>query len=342
MKLHRLELTGFGPFRERQSVDFDAFDDDGLFLISGRTGAGKSSILDGVSFALYGSVPRYDGGDRRLRSDHSFLTDPTEVRLEFTVGGTRWRVTRAPEYERPAKRGGGLTLEPARAELEEWVDGAWVGRAAKQREVGLALDEVLGLSAQQFQQVILLAQNKFSRFLLAPNAERQQLLRTLFGTRRFEAYKEALEERRRDAQKRLDESSTRVRTLLDVAERRHGIEFPLADLFLWGTGKAPVSALESAVRVGPARIDGAATDHYAFRQDGVDWQLWIQTGDAPLPRRLVITTTDDPARPQYASTLTWNTAPNLKDSTFTFTPPKDAARIELVEVDAVAVEEDSP
>ncbi|MFI8633905.1 AAA family ATPase [Microbacterium sp. NPDC077663] len=219
MKLHRLELTGFGPFRERQSVDFDAFDDDGLFLISGRTGAGKSSILDGVSFALYGSVPRYEGGDRRLRSDHSFVTDPTEVRLEFTVGGTRWRVTRAPEYERPAKRGGGLTLEPARAELEEWVDGVWVGRAAKQREVGIALDEVLGLSAQQFQQVILLAQNKFSRFLLAPNAERQHLLRTLFGTRRFEAYKEALEERRREAQKQLDQSGTRVRTLLDVAER---------------------------------------------------------------------------------------------------------------------------
>jgi exonuclease SbcC len=219
VKLHRLELTGFGPFREHQTVDFDAFDDDGLFLISGRTGAGKSSILDGVSFALYGSVPRYEGGDRRLRSDHSFLTDPTEVRLEFTVGGARWRVTRAPEYERPAKRGGGLTLEPARAELEEWVGGGWVGRAAKQREVGLALDEVLGLSAQQFQQVILLAQNKFSRFLLAGNAERQQLLRTLFGTRRFEQYKDALEQRRRDAQRRLDERGARVRTLLEVAER---------------------------------------------------------------------------------------------------------------------------
>ncbi|MFJ6678531.1 AAA family ATPase [Microbacterium sp. NPDC091382] len=238
MKLHRLELTGFGPFRERQIVDFDAFDDDGLFLISGRTGAGKSSILDGVSFALYGSVPRYEGGDRRLRSDHSFLTDPTEVRLEFTVGGTRWRVTRAPEYERPAKRGGGLTLEPARAELEERVGDRWVGRAAKQREVGIALDEVLGLSAQQFQQVILLAQNKFSRFLLAANAERQQLLRTLFGTKRFEVYKDALDERRKDAQRRLDETGARVRALLEVAER----EISAHDLHGADTGDAPLEA----------------------------------------------------------------------------------------------------
>lgn len=253
MKLHRLELTGFGPFRERQVVDFDAFDDDGLFLISGRTGAGKSSILDGVSFALYGSVPRYEGGDRRLRSDHSFLTDPTEVRLEFTVGDVRWRVTRSPEYERHAKRGGGLTLEPARAELEEQVDGVWIGRAAKQREVGIALDEILGLSAAQFQQVILLAQNKFSRFLLAGNAERQQLLRTLFGTRRFEQYEEALEQRRREAQKRLDEKGSRVRTLLEVAERdieTHGLAGEDADV-----ADADVAARAAAVDRAVVRAD---------------------------------------------------------------------------------------
>uniref|UniRef100_UPI003734ECB1 AAA family ATPase n=1 Tax=Microbacterium sp. TaxID=51671 RepID=UPI003734ECB1 len=226
MKLHRLELTGFGPFRQTQTVDFDAFDRDGLFLITGRTGAGKSSILDGVSFALYGSVPRYDGSEKRLRSDHSHLSDPTEVRLEFTVAGKRWRITRSPEYERPAQRGGGLTTEKARAELDELVDGVWIGRAAKLREVGQLLDEVLGLSAAQFQQVILLAQNKFSRFLLAPNNERQQLLRTLFGTRRFEEYKERLEQRRRDAQKALEGVSTQARTLLDVAERdvhTHGL-----------------------------------------------------------------------------------------------------------------------
>lgn len=219
MKLHLLELTGFGPFRERQIVDFDAFDGDGVFLISGRTGAGKSSILDGVSFALYGSVPRYEGGERRLRSDHCFLGDPTEVRLEFTSGDRRLRVTRAPEYDRPAKRGGGLTTEPQRAELEERVGEVWVGLAAKPREVAHLLDEILGLNAQQFQQVILLAQNKFSRFLLATAAERQTLLRTLFGTRRFERYEEELETRRREAQRALDRAGEHARTLLEVAER---------------------------------------------------------------------------------------------------------------------------
>jgi exonuclease SbcC len=219
VRLHRLELEGFGPFRERQVVDFDAFACDGIFLISGRTGAGKSSILDGVSFALYGAVPRYDTGDKRLRSDHCEPDDPTEVRLDFTVGDRRWRVTRAPEYQRPSRRGGGFTSEPTRAELEELVDGEWIGRAAKPRDVGLLLDEVLALNAQQFQQVILLAQNKFSRFLLASGAERQSLLRALFGTRRYEEYTRELAERGKAAQRELDAIEARARTLLDQAER---------------------------------------------------------------------------------------------------------------------------
>jgi hypothetical protein len=128
-----------------------------------------------------------------------------------------------------------------------------------------------------------------------------------------------------------------IAALLGVAEDKYGIELPLADLFLWGTAKAPAASLRSGAYVGPARIDGTITDQYAFRQDGVDWQVWIEAGDKPLPRRMVITTTDDPAQPQFASTLTWNTNAAIRDSDFAFSPPKDAHRIELV-----AAQEASP
>ncbi|QAY60376.1 SMC family ATPase [Microbacterium protaetiae] len=218
MKLHRLELEGFGPFLQRQVIDFDAFDDDGIFLIAGRTGAGKSSILDGVGFALYGGVPRYDGGAKRLRSDHCRPEDRSEVRLEFTVGDRRWRVTRSPEYERPKRNGTGLTTEEHRAVVEELVDGEWVGRAAKPREAGELLGEILGLNREQFQQVILLAQNRFAQFLLASGGDRQALLRTLFGSRTYQEYERLLDERRKDAEDALADRRRVIELALDDAE----------------------------------------------------------------------------------------------------------------------------
>jgi len=219
MKLHRLELEGFGPFLDEQVVDFDAFADDGIFLITGRTGAGKSSVLDGVCYALYGGVPRYDGAERRLRSDHCAPDDPTRVTLEFSAEGERWRVTRSPEFERPKRRGGGTTKEPHRALLEVRTGEGWEGVAARPVDVGTRLDEILGLSQQQFLQVILLAQNRFARFLLAKNDERLGLLRTLFGTRTFEEYAAQLDDRRKRSQDRLAAEGVEVSTLLDEAER---------------------------------------------------------------------------------------------------------------------------
>ncbi|KTR94772.1 hypothetical protein NS220_07920 [Microbacterium testaceum] len=219
MKLHRLELEGFGPFLDEQVVDFDAFADDGIFLITGRTGAGKSSVLDGVCYALYGGVPRYDGAERRLRSDHCGPDDPTRVTLEFSAEGERWRVTRSPEFERPKRRGGGTTKEPHRAVLEVRTAQGWEGVAARPVDVGTRLDEILGLSQQQFLQVILLAQNRFARFLLAKNDERLGLLRTLFGTRSFEDYAAQLDDRRKRSEARLAAEGVEVSTLLDEAER---------------------------------------------------------------------------------------------------------------------------
>lgn len=244
MRLHRLELAGFGPFREAQTVDFDAFAGDGIFLIAGRTGAGKSSVLDGVTFALYGGVPRYDGAERRLRSDHCTPDDPTRVTVEFTAAERRWRVTRSPEYERPKQRGTGMTTEPHRAQLDELVDGQWIGRAARPVDVARELDEILGLNQQQFLQVILLAQNRFAEFLLAKNDERQRLLRRLFGTRTYEGYQAALEQRRKDAEHALTAAGDGVELLLGEAERL------LSAGELAGAGDGPGSL--------PARLDSAA------------------------------------------------------------------------------------
>jgi len=119
--------------------------------------------------------------------------------------------------------------------------------------------------------------------------------------------------------------------LTDQLEIRYGIELPLADLLFWATKKSNVEELTGATDAGPDQIDGAACERYVFRQRAVDWQLWIQLGEYPLPRRLVLTTTSDSARPQYAATLAWNLAPAFTDAAFAFAAPLDARPIQLVD-----------
>ena len=123
-----------------------------------------------------------------------------------------------------------------------------------------------------------------------------------------------------------------VRELADVLSAKYDIEVPLSDLFLWGAPGWNSADITSAVDIGPGEVGGTTCEHYAFRQDGADWQLWIQKGDFPLPRKLVITTTSDPARPQHTATYTWNLAPSVNDAAFTFTAPSGARKIVLADV----------
>lgn len=116
---------------------------------------------------------------------------------------------------------------------------------------------------------------------------------------------------------------------LQVAEQKYDLEVPLADLFLWGTDKGGLEDIREAAFIGPAKIAGKACDHYAFRQDDVNWQLWIRQGSQPLPCKIVITTTAEPSQPQYAAVLAWNLAPKIDKSSFTFAPPKGASRINI-------------
>ena len=146
MRLHHLEVVAFGPFAERVEVDFDALSDAGLFLLTGATGAGKTSVLDAVCFALYGAVPGDRQGAKRLRSDHAAPGVAPSVALELSVAGRRFRVLRSPAWHRPRKRGEGTTREQARVLLSERLDGAWIPRATRLDEAGHLVSELLGMT----------------------------------------------------------------------------------------------------------------------------------------------------------------------------------------------------
>ena len=228
MRLHRLEVTAFGPFAGTQTVDFDALAAGGLFLLRGATGAGKSSVLDAVCYALYGAVP----GQRprtRLRSDHAAAEVMTRVRLEVTLGGRRLEITRSPEQVRAKKRGTGTTPEKAQTLLREWsadtaTGGEWRASSKSHQEVAAEVQALLGMSREQFCQVVLLPQGEFARFLHASAPERADLLGRLFDTARFGAVEDWLAERRQRAEKAAQAVVGEVGGLLERLRQAAGTE----------------------------------------------------------------------------------------------------------------------
>ncbi|QLH20048.1 AAA family ATPase [Streptomyces sp. Rer75] len=206
MRLHRLTVTAFGPFGATQHVDFDELSAAGLFLLHGPTGAGKTSVLDAVCYGLYGQVPgARQGSGLSLRSDHADPLTPTEVVLELTVGERRLEITRRPEQPRPKKRGTGVTREKAQSLLRAYDADSrtWKALSRSHQEIGAEIEQLLGMSRDQFCQVVLLPQGDFARFLRADEPARAKLLGRLFDTSRFAAVEERLAEQRRAAEKRV-------------------------------------------------------------------------------------------------------------------------------------------
>jgi hypothetical protein len=120
-----------------------------------------------------------------------------------------------------------------------------------------------------------------------------------------------------------------IKETLDVAFKQYGIEFPLTDFLYTATGENLGSGALAAGDIGPSRVAGSDCEHFAFRSPKVDWQIWIEQGDRPLPRKVVLTTRDAPARPQYEAVLTWDVSPHFDDATFTFSPPEGAKPIDF-------------
>ena len=214
MRPHRLRVTAFGAFGGTVEVSFDDLGSHGLFLLHGETGAGKTTLLDAIGFALYGRVPGERGKARRLRSDHAPVGTRTEVLLEATIGGRRVRITRRPEQERPKLRGGGTTTEQAKVLLEEACGASWRAVSTRAGEADEEIRDLMGMSAEQFFQVVLLPQGKFADFLHADAGDRARLLQRLFGTDRFRAVEEWLAERRRATAREVDEAEGAIRELV--------------------------------------------------------------------------------------------------------------------------------
>ena len=260
MRLHRLEVTAFGPYRDRQVVDFDALGADGLFLLHGDTGAGKTTLLDAVAFALYGSVPGARNDAKRLRCDTAADDVATKVVLELTVQGQRLLLERSPEYQRPKKRGEGFTTQQAKASLT-WLDGVPTGQPpeglTRIDEVGRTVQRLLGMSVEQFFQVVMLPQGEFARFLRADTAEREKLLERLFGTQRFADVEKWFVDRRRERGREVEAQTLEVRDLLARVAQVSASE----------TGEDEQGWLEEVEKRAVREWEGAQAEHSRLRRE---------------------------------------------------------------------------
>ena len=197
MKIRWLRIVGIGPFAGEHTVDFSAFEDSGLFLLDGPTGAGKSTLIDAITFALYGDVARTkDASKDRLRSNHISDSDPSEADLVFEVATGIYRVTRTPAYT-PAGKKSQRNSKSTLTRVVEDPDAPDGWRtvepiASGPRDVGYEIPRIVGLDKDQFLQTIVLPQGKFSQFLNATSDAREQILRDIFDTQIYVDFTKAL------------------------------------------------------------------------------------------------------------------------------------------------------
>lgn len=238
MRPLKLTIAGFGPYAGVQELDFEKLGRSGLYLITGDTGAGKTTIFDAITFALFGEA----SGDNRdagmLRSKYAKAEDPTYVELSFCYDGKAYTVRRNPEYERAKARGTGTTRQAAEAQLD-YPDGHSV---TKLKEVDRAIREIIGLSREQFSQVSMISQGEFRKLLQADTRERQKIFRDIFGTGLYVNLQNRLKECAAEVRIQRECASASIRQYiggllcdedslfsLDAAKARGG-ELPTADV----------------------------------------------------------------------------------------------------------------
>ena len=287
MKPLRLELEAFGSYPGRVEIDFSPLAARGLFVVTGPTGSGKTTIFDAMCFALYGKMPLKDGGE--ARSHHAGGDRPTSVVFHFALDADTYVVERRPEFERPAKRGSGTVKESARATLTRLRDdGSSEALATGTTNVTEMVKDLLGLAREQFQRVMLLPQGEVARFLLDESKDREELLATLFGGEVYDRVVERLAEAERRLAEQvagLDEDARHLeRTAATALSELEALLDAQASDAEETTG-TPTRAIGDAEATDTAAAD---TDDTTTDVEGLHRRL-----EASLPRRTVL---DDEAR----------------------------------------------
>ncbi|MEI6568713.1 MAG: SMC family ATPase, partial [Verrucomicrobiota bacterium] len=232
MKPLQLVLQAFGPFVKTEQIDFSALGANPLFLINGPTGAGKSSILDAICFALFGQTTGAEREGSQMRCDNAAAELLTEVILDFSLGSKSYRIRRMPTQERPKTKGEGTTNQLAEAQL--WLlDGSVDGEllvAKKVNEATAKITELLGLSVEQFRQVIVLPQGKFRDLLMANSKDREAIFSQLFQTQVYKRIEDQLKAQSADIKRAVTAQNEQIKGILQTATV--GSESELDEAFL--------------------------------------------------------------------------------------------------------------
>ncbi|MCA2969924.1 MAG: SMC family ATPase [Acidobacteriaceae bacterium] len=216
MRPLELEMQAFGPYAGTERVDFTRLGEAPLFLICGPTGAGKTSILDGICYALYGDSAGGERTGRTMRSDFAEAKTVTQVTFSFALGGRQYKVRRIPEQTLPKVRGEGFTTRAAEAYLSSLDGGEERLLTSKVGEVTGRVAELLGFKGDQFRQVVLLPQGQFQRFLMASGAERENILAVLFQTHLYRRVEEQLKQKKRELEEQFNRLETQRKAMLSM------------------------------------------------------------------------------------------------------------------------------
>ncbi|MFR2156151.1 MAG: AAA family ATPase [Evtepia gabavorous] len=227
-----LTLSAFGPYAEEVTVDFSQLGTRGIYLITGETGAGKTTLFDGITFALYGEASGTHREPVMLRSSYAKGTVPTFVELTFQCGEKQYTVRRNPEYLRPAKRGDKLVVEKADAQLL-FPDGH--PPVTGTREVTKAVKALIGLDRAQFNRVAMIAQGEFLQLLLAKTEERSKIFREIFHTEPYQKLQEALRTEAAQWKSTYESLSQKIQQHVEQVQPGPEWEEAWRKLFVWKT-----------------------------------------------------------------------------------------------------------